>query len=289
MKRYGFLTLIFLAMVVAIELTSCAQTAGKSPVPTVGQAVSTTQAAALPAKAAVGLPAAQEQQSTGVQPAAEQRQPKAAATSIPTLTIPVTAPTQAPAAVDAQVTADSLNMRVGPGMNHRIMAKLAAGQIVRLEGRSQTGAWLAVRLADGREGWVSSSYLRVNGSLASLPMLEAYGGPLAADPAAQTQPTAKPGRRYKLNVSINYNQVEVSMSGFEAERNVDLRLAVPGEDLAVTVASTKTDTQGSANLTFDMPTSWPDGSAITQNALELQVLGADGKMVGKARITYQAE
>jgi uncharacterized protein YgiM (DUF1202 family) len=189
--------------------------------------------------------------------------------------------------VDAEVTADSLNVRVGPGMNHRIMGKLTAGQMVRLEGRSQTSEWVVVRLADGNAGWVNSSYVRPSSDLASLPMLEAYGGPVTADPAAQ--PNAKPARRYTLNISINYNQAEVNMGGFPAESNVDLRLTVPGEDLAMTVASTKTDAQGSANLTFDMPTSWPDGSAITQNQMELRVIGADGKTLGRAKITYQSE
>jgi hypothetical protein len=78
------------------------------------------------------------------------------------------------------------------------------------------------------------------------------------------------------------------MSGFAAERDMTLRLVVPGESLAMTVASTRTDAAGSAYLTFAVPTTWPDGSAVTQSALELHVLGPDGTLQGKANIYYQS-
>ncbi len=78
------------------------------------------------------------------------------------------------------------------------------------------------------------------------------------------------------------------MARFATEQDVTLRLVVPGENLAMTVASATTDSQGSANLTFDMPTSWPDGSAVTQSQMQLQVLGPDGKLLGKATIYYQS-
>lgn len=270
MKRYAFLSLTFLAMVVAILLSSCGPAPVITSVATVVQAASTTQVAPLPEK-----------------PVAEQPKPIASPTSVPAQVIPVTAPTQSPATmINASVTADVLNVRVGPGMNHRIMGKLAAGQIVNVEGRSQTNEWVAVRLADGREGWVYSSYLRLSADLALLPVMEAYGGPVTSTPVAQ--PASRPSGRYTLNVSISYNQVEVIMHGFAAEHDVTLRLAVPGEGLAMNVAATKTDAQGSANLTFDMPASWPDGSAVTQSQMELQVLSSDGNLIGKAKIYYQS-
>ncbi len=275
MKRYVFLTLIFLAMVVAIQLSSCEAASVSTPAATAVRATSTMQ------------PAARSEN-----PIVEQAKPTAAATRLPAQVIPVTAPTQAPTTIDAEVTADVLNVRVGPGLNHRIMAKLAAGQTVRVEGRSQTGEWLAVRLADGSEGWVYSSYLRTSADLSSLPVMEAYGGPVTSDPgvseANASAPTSKPGKRYTLNISISDNLAEVSMVGFAAERDVTLRLAVPGDNLAITVAATTTDAQGSANLTFAMPSSWPDGSAVTQSQMELHVLGSDGTLFGKAKITYQS-
>lgn len=269
MKRYVFLTMIFLAMVVAILLASCQPAPAITPAPVVTQESPATLPAPLPET-----------------PVVEQPEPTATATSAPAQVIPVSVPVESTAKGDAVVTADVLNMRIGPGMNHRIIGKLTAGQIVRLEGRSHTGEWVVVLLPDGKEGWVYSSYLRHSTDLTSLPVLEAYGGPLPAN--VEPQPTSKPGKRYRLNVSIAYNQAEVVMAGFAAERDVTLRLAANGGDLAMAVAATTTDAQGGASLTFAMPTSWPDGSLITQSEMELQVLDSDGTLLGKAKIKYQS-
>jgi len=256
-------------MIVAILLASYRTAPAMTPAANEQQAASSTQAAPLLEK-----------------PIAEQPRPTASATSLPSLIIPVTTVFHTPATNDAEVTANILNVRVGPGMNHRIMTQLAAGQKVSLEGRSQNSEWVAVRLADGKEGWVYSSYLSTDTDLTSLPVMEAYGGPVTLFP--EIKPNSKPSGRYTLNVSINYNQVEVHMSGFAAERDVTLRLVVPGEGPAMTIAATTTGADGSADLTIPMPTSWPDGSAVTQSEMELQILGSDGMMQGKAKIFYQS-
>jgi hypothetical protein len=269
MKQYAFLTLTFFAMVMAILLSSCGTAAGIPPVASEQQVVSPTLAAPLPE-----------------QPVVVEPSPTAAPTSQPVLVIPVTAVTQPPATLDAEVTANVLNVRVGPGMNHRIMAQLPAGQIVRMEGRSQTGEWIAVRLADGKEGWVYRSYLSTSADLTALPVMEAYGGPLAPNP--EVKPPAKPARRYTLDVSISDSLAEVRMAGFAGDQAITLRLAVPGEGLAMTVASTTTGAEGSAGLTFAMPAFWPAGSAVSQSEMELQVIGSDGLMQGKAKIYYQS-
>lgn len=276
MKRYALLTLIFLAMVLAILFSSY------KPAPAMS-AVATPAAGVVTAAEVASAP-----QLDASLPVAVQANPTTRPTSIPEQVIPVTGSAQTPsqAATEAVVTADVLNMRVGPGMNHRIMRQLIVGQNVSLLGRSVNSGWIAIRLADGSEGWVYGSYLRHNTDLASLPVREAYGGPLPSSP--QAQPASKPSGRYTLNVSIGYNQAQVTMAGFAAEREVTLRLVAPGQGLAMTVASTTTDAQGSASLTFDMPTNWPDGSAVTQSQLELQVLGLDGKVMGKAKIAYQS-
>jgi hypothetical protein len=116
--------------------------------------------------------------------------------------------------------------------------------------------------------------------------MEAYGGPLASNP--EVNPPAKPARRYTLNVLINDDLAEVRMAGFAGDQAITLRLAVPGEGLAMTVASTTTGADGSAVLTFAMPAFWQDGSAVTQSEMQLQVIGPDGLMQGKAKIYYQS-
>jgi uncharacterized protein YraI len=64
----------------------------------------------------------------------------------------------------------TLNVRFGPGIAFTSFAALTNGENVTLEGRSADGAWIQIRLADGRLGWVSSQYLSSNVPFANLPV-----------------------------------------------------------------------------------------------------------------------
>lgn len=68
------------------------------------------------------------------------------------------------------VDATNLNVRTGPGLEFTIMSMLPLGSNVVLEGRNVDGAWLQVRLADGRLGWVSSTFMTANLDIANLPV-----------------------------------------------------------------------------------------------------------------------
>jgi cell wall-associated NlpC family hydrolase len=58
------------------------------------------------------------------------------------------------------VTASKLNMRTGPSTNYSIMHALWQGNRVKVIG--QTGGWYQIRLSDGRTGWVSGAYLKLD-------------------------------------------------------------------------------------------------------------------------------
>lgn len=58
------------------------------------------------------------------------------------------------------VTASKLNMRVGPSTNYSIMHKLWQGNRVKVIG--QSSGWYKIRLSDGRTGWVSGAYLKLD-------------------------------------------------------------------------------------------------------------------------------
>lgn len=53
-----------------------------------------------------------------------------------------------------------LNMRQGPSTNYGIIHRLWLGNKVKVIGK--LGGWYKIQLSDGRTGWVSGSYLRVN-------------------------------------------------------------------------------------------------------------------------------
>ncbi|ERI95681.1 NlpC/P60 family protein [Clostridiales bacterium oral taxon 876 str. F0540] len=58
------------------------------------------------------------------------------------------------------VTASKLNVRSGPSTSYSIMHLLWQGNRVKVIGES--GNWYQIRLSDGRTGWVSKSYLKLD-------------------------------------------------------------------------------------------------------------------------------
>ncbi len=67
---------------------------------------------------------------------------------------------QVPAVKTATVTATKLNMRSGPSTANPIMHVLWQGNVVKIIGESN--GWYQIRLSDGRVGWSSGQYLRLN-------------------------------------------------------------------------------------------------------------------------------
>lgn len=60
------------------------------------------------------------------------------------------------------VLATKLNVRKGPSTNYSVIHLLWKENVVKVIGKS--GDWYKIRLSDGRIGWVSGTYLRLNSS-----------------------------------------------------------------------------------------------------------------------------
>jgi uncharacterized protein YraI len=201
--------------------------------------------------------------------------------------IPVTAPTAAPTVASgpvASVTADGLNLRVGPGLNYRIASVLLQGEQVSLKGRSLDGEWINVRSSAGVDGWVFGAYLQSQTVFAGLPVLESYGGQ-APDEPVESKPIPT---RYTFDMEISGNVSTVTLTGFPADTNLYLRLAVRAGGPSMTVASGKTGSDGKAIYTFDMPLTWPDGTPVTQSSLTLTATDDAGRLSRTINITYFA-
>lgn len=61
----------------------------------------------------------------------------------------------------AEVIADQVRLRDGPGTNHRILDTLSSGQIVSVVGRA-SGWYEAETSEGGSKGWVNENYLRLS-------------------------------------------------------------------------------------------------------------------------------
>lgn len=64
------------------------------------------------------------------------------------------------------VTASKLNVRVGPSTSNAIMHVLWQGNKVKVIGKS--AGWYKIQLSDGRIGWVSETYLKVDQRLGKI-------------------------------------------------------------------------------------------------------------------------
>lgn len=176
------------------------------------------------------------------------------------------------------VNVQGLNLRVGPGGNHKILRQLPEGTQVEIQGRSENMEWLLVRLSSGTQGWVFAEYVDTQAVIASLPLKEASGG-------AYLAPSDIPQSR-NVQVSIENNIATVNVLGLPADTKLIVTLSRPGgkDDLVVGRGSTSAD--GSAMIRFEMPSKWPDGSLLKGGELVLVVSSKDGKASVKVNIQY---
>jgi uncharacterized protein YgiM (DUF1202 family) len=70
--------------------------------------------------------------------------------------------------VTAQVTAESANLRSGPGTVYDVVGKVNQDDVLPVIGQSEDGAWLAVETQEGQTGWLSGTLVNVQGQLAQV-------------------------------------------------------------------------------------------------------------------------
>lgn len=120
--------------------------------------------------------------------------PPATATATPTFTPAPTAtftPTITPTPpVTVRVIKHNVNLRVGPGRNFEILAPAPINSEYQVNGRNKDGTWLHVCCTDAGAGWVRANLVRLNGSIANMPLIPT---PTATATATFTAtPTATP-------------------------------------------------------------------------------------------------
>ncbi|MBC7871321.1 MAG: SH3 domain-containing protein [Chitinophagaceae bacterium] len=83
-------------------------------------------------------------------------------TPAPVVSNPSPQPIPAPTGALGTVATGSLNVRTAPNpVNGVILARVYAGEVYAVVGRTASMSWWQIRLVDGRVGWVSDRYLDV--------------------------------------------------------------------------------------------------------------------------------
>lgn len=122
-------------------------------------------------------------------------------------TIPPTFPTPTPAGVSSaapMLTATTqVNVRGGDGTQHLIIDTLIVGDSAPIIGiGSNDPNWYAIRLFDGRTGFVSADFVTTEGDLSNLPRIDPLTAPNPPNPTPQ--PISAPDLRV-TDISIEHN------------------------------------------------------------------------------------
>jgi len=181
-----------------------------------------------------------------------------------------------------RVNAQGLNLRAGPGANTTILGLLGEGTELDIQGRSENLKWLQVRVPGGAQGWVYAEYVTTQVVIASLPLKEAYGGP-DSSPSSAGQDVRQP---LNVQASIENNLATVVIAGFPADSRVIARLGKAGGAVDLQVGETVTTANGNGVIRFNMPATWPDGKALSEDELNLVVSTPGGEERVDVRVQY---
>lgn len=180
------------------------------------------------------------------------------------------------------VNVQGLNLRLGPGANHRILRQLAEGTQVEIQGRSENMEWLLVRLPSGTQGWVFAKYVDTQAVIANLPLKEASGGAYLA-PSDAAQDVRQP---QNVQVSIENNIATVVVADFPSDSKLVVKLGKSGKEADLVVGEGTTSANGNALIHFKMPAEWSDGVPLSSGELTLIVSTANESASVTVRIQY---
>jgi len=275
MKRVMILSLILIS---TLALGACStKPNANANIPNTGiQSLQTTLAAA-----------PTDKPSSRVNPTQSSRteSPTEQPTQTPTKVIPTPTPTnseQARSGVPGIINESGVNLRIGPGFSYQVLKLMPKGLEVDVKGRSTNGIWLEVHLPDGSGGWAFAAYVDMDVAIAILPVSQAEGGPISEGPAGG----AGGSNRLDVTIYILDNQATLQVNNFPSNAEINASLGLPGKGADLTVADGKTDINGSAELTFEMPARWSNSKPTVESELLLVVSTSDGSFSRSIQVQY---
>lgn len=172
----------------------------------------TTDAPSQPAEASTSTRVSSTETPTAI-PATESLTASTTFTPAPTATFTPT-PYPVVESLKAQVTADRLSCRYGPGAEYLYLYALRAGANIKLIGRTDGNQWVWV---DGtNKCWVNADFLDIAGDPMSLPIVYPGIARLPISPYYPA-PTWANATRHGNSVEVNWEPVPISAGKYEDE------------------------------------------------------------------------
>lgn len=142
-------------------------------------------------------------------------QPTLTDTPSPTETL-IPSPRPIVESLDAQVTADRLSCRYGPGPEYLYLFAFRAGANIKLIGRVNADNWGWVLVENQVKCWVSARYLEVAGDIKSLPSMYPEGVKLPVTPYYPPTAVLSATRNIVTHeVTVSWMEVPVSLGDYE--------------------------------------------------------------------------
>ena len=116
--------------------------------------------------------------------------------NVPVANLPVTFGTTV---ANGVVRASFLNVRSGPSAGFGVVGTMSNGDSFDLLARTEDSTWVQIRLRNGVEGWVNSSWIIANINIWTLPVAGNTSG-VPTTPAPQTASPTGVITAYRLNV-----------------------------------------------------------------------------------------
>jgi uncharacterized protein YraI len=114
-------------------------------------------------------------------------------------------------AADSATVSESLNLRSGPGLGHRILAVMPAGSVVALTGEATEG-WYPVRY-NNLTGWAFGQYLAIGGEA---PVATSGGRDTATVITSQLNLRSGPGLSYSVVARLSYGTTVELLGGAQS-------------------------------------------------------------------------
>ncbi len=111
------------------------------------------------------------------------------------------------------VNTGALNIRSGPGPGYDVVTIAFQGTAVTLVGRHSENNWVKIRLNNGAEGWVNSTYINAGVPTATLPIIQDSQHPEPILPSPSTTVIATGALNLRSSPTLTDNIVTVLRRG----------------------------------------------------------------------------
>lgn len=197
--------LFFAVLCLVISSLACTLTAPPLPA-TATETIAATSTAPVPATDTPFLPPASETIT-----ATETPLPTETASPFPSNTEPPPV-----ASLKAEVTADRLSCRYGPGPEYLYLFAFKAGAKIELVGRVDAENWNWVLVQNKIPCWVRADFIDVQGAILSLPVMYPEGVKLPITPYyPPSEVTSAKRNTLKNEVTVSWVDIPVSLGDYE--------------------------------------------------------------------------